>query len=149
MYGVLNCPRHNKNDQGSTKPVQGIQYFVMYDYNTANEAVRRVTYWRPKYSEDDLTKIYNLSRIKGYYGKREFYQPDYDRETGERTIPDFRNTLFWDPLVITDEQGEATISFFCSDLNSDFTGRIEGVSDDGLLGAGYVKFTVRNLNPKP
>jgi hypothetical protein len=145
----LNCPRHNKNDQGSAKPVQGIQYFVMYDYNTANEAVRRVTYWRPKYSEDDLTKIYNLSRIKGYYGKREFYQPDYDRETGERTLPDFRNTLFWDPSVITDEQGEATISFFCSDLNSDFAGRIEGVSDDGLLGAGYFKFTVRNLNPKP
>ena len=116
---------------------------IIIDYNTINEQTRKVTYWRNKYSEAELLKLNNLWRIKAYYGKREFYQPNYDQETGEVLVPDFRNTLLWEPSVFTNENGEATLSFFCSDINTDFVGRIEGVSDDGLLGAGTFKFTVR------
>jgi len=39
------------------------------------------------------------------------------------------------------------VSFFCSDINTEFVGRIEGVGGEGLLGAGYFKFTVRKLKP--
>jgi hypothetical protein len=146
QYGVLNCPRHDRNYPGTSKPQQGKDYFVNIDYNTRGERFRIVTYWRPKYSEDELLKINNLSRTKAYYGNREFYKPNYDQETEETQIPDFRNTLLWEPSVVTDEKGEATLSFFCSDINTDFVGRIEGVSDKGLLGTGHFKFTVRKLN---
>jgi hypothetical protein len=87
--------------------------------------------------------------VKAYYGPREFYKPNYDQETGDASIPDYRNTLLWEPSIVTDEKGEATLSFFCSDINSDFVGRIEGVGGDGLLGAGFFKFTVRKLKLNP
>jgi hypothetical protein len=64
-------------------------------------------------------------------------------------VPDFRNTLLWEPSVFTDENGEATLSFFCSDINTVFVGRIEGVGGDGLLGTGFFKFTVRKLKLYP
>lgn len=148
-HGVLNCPRHDRNESGTTRPIQGFEYWVILDYNTPGERVKKVIYWRPKFSEDELMKINNLTRVKAYYGAREFYKPNYDKENGDSLIPDFRNTLLWEPSVITDEKGEATLSFFCSDINTDFVGRIEGVSNEGLLGVGGFKFTVRKLNIKP
>jgi hypothetical protein len=148
-FGVLNCPRHDHNEPGTSKPKQAYPYMVIYDYNTPGERVRVVTYWRPKYSEDDLLKINNMSRIKAYYGNREFYEPNYDRDKGEELIPDFRNTLLWKPAVITDEKGEAILSFYCSDINTEFVGRIEGVGGEGLLGTGNFKFTVRKLKINP
>ncbi len=148
-YGILNCPNHDHSDQGSSKPIQGHQYMVIYDNNTPGVHTRIITYWRPHYSENELLKINNLSRIKAYYGNREFYKPNYDQKTEEAIIPDFRNTLLWEPSVITDENGEATLSFFCSDINTDFIGRIEGVDGNGLLGSQYFKFTVRKMRLKP
>jgi hypothetical protein len=158
-FGVLNCPRHPPdepepivsalNGYGEKKPIPGKEYYIIYNYNTPAERVATIVYWPNKYSEEDLLKINNLFRVKAYYGKREFYKPDYDKKTEEDIIPDYRNTLLWEPEVITDENGEATLSFFCSDINTDFVGRIEGVSDEGLLGTGDFKFTVRKLNPAP
>ena len=148
-YGVLNCPRHDHNEPGTIRPSQGKTYFVIINYNTPGEHSQRVTYYYPNYSENDLLKINNLSRVKAYYNKREFYKPDYDNEPGDASMPDFRNTLLWEPSVFTDEKGEATLSFFCSDINTDFVGRIEGVGGNGLLGTGFFKFTVKKpeLNP--
>ncbi|MDP3644884.1 MAG: hypothetical protein Q8S54_17085 [Bacteroidota bacterium] len=145
FYGVLNCPRHVR-EPGCKKPIDGLTYPKIMYYQLASEYVVEVRYHAPttpRYSEQDLLKINNLVRVKGYYGRREFYQPNYDLNSGEETVPDFRNTLLWEPSVITDENGEATLSFFCSDINTDFVGRIEGVSEDGLPGAGTFKFTVR------
>jgi hypothetical protein len=145
-YGVLNCPRHDRNEPGTTIPQQGHSYFVIIDYNTPGERTKSVTYWSPVYSEEELLKVNNLSRGKAYYGHRQFYQPYYDKDSSDIRIPDFRNTLYWNPEVKTDANGEAEFSFFCSDINSEFVGRIEGVSDEGLAGAGSFKFVVRKLN---
>jgi uncharacterized protein YfaS (alpha-2-macroglobulin family) len=58
------------------------------------------------------------------------------------SIPDARNTLLWQPSVITDEKGEATVSFYCSDINTEFTGLVEGVDGAGLLGTTKCEFRV-------
>lgn len=148
-YGVLNCPRHDRGEPGTTIPLQGKDYAVIYSYNTPGEYTRRVTYWRPIYTEDELLKLNNLTRVKAYYGPREFYQPNYDKATDESIIPDFRNTLLWEPSVFTSEKGETTLTFFCSDINTDFVGRIEGVGGDGLLGSAYFNFNVRKIKFTP
>jgi len=49
----------------------------------------------------------------------------------------------WDPLVITDKNGEATITFYCSDLNTRFIGVIEGVDGNGLMGRETLEFIVQ------
>jgi hypothetical protein len=148
-FGILNCPRHSRYEFGTTKPVQGELYKIIINYNSPVEHLIRIIYSLPIYTEEDLLKLNNLTKVKAYYGPREFYKPDYDKESETDIIPDFRNTLLWEPSVITDENGEATLSFFCSDINSDFVVRIEGVSGEGLLGTGYFNFTVRKLKATP
>lgn len=82
----------------------------------------------------------NLWRTKGYYALREFYQPD--EVDMQLPVPDARNTLFWSPMVVTDEKGEATVSFYCSDINTGFIGMAEGVDGTGLLGSDKCEFGV-------
>jgi hypothetical protein len=45
--------------------------------------------------------------------------------------------------VITNDKGEATLEFFCSDVNYNFVGRIESVSGTGLLGTKEFDFSVK------
>jgi hypothetical protein len=94
-------------------------------------------------TESELLEMFNIAVVTGYYGKKVFYEPIYDEVTINDPLPDYRNTLYWKPDLITNELGEATVSFFCSDINTVFLGSIEGVSGDGLLGAANFEFTVK------
>jgi hypothetical protein len=148
-YGYLNCPYHTRDDYGSTKPIPGNWYNQILGAGTPAIRVVRVPYLPPNFSEEQLLGMSNLSRVKSYVKVREFYKPDYDKKNGDELIPDFRNTLLWEPSVFTDMKGEVTLSFYCSDINSTFTGRIEGVGGDGLLGAAYFNFNVRKVKIAP
>jgi len=144
-YNIWDCCIHSAYDRGSTKPIEG------KNYRDCNGSIH-VAYYNLPYqqlSEEELLEKFNISRVKAYYGNREFYKPNYDIEKGDERIPDFRNTLLWEPSIFTDSNGEASVNFFCSDINSDFIGRIEGVGGDGLLGSQYFKFTVRKLKLNP
>ncbi len=46
-------------------------------------------------------------------------------------VPDFRNTLYWNPSLKTDIEGKATIKFWTSDFKSDFEVNIQGITSDG------------------
>jgi hypothetical protein len=148
-YNILNCKNH-PHEQDNTKPIVGRTYLVQSPKGALHLEVYHYSVNSfQSYTEEELLKIYNLSRVKAYYGNLEFYKPNYDKDSIDPQIPDFRNTLLWEPSVITNENGEAILSFFCSDINSDFVGRIEGVSGEGLLGTGYFNFTVRKLKLTP
>jgi hypothetical protein len=138
-YNIWDCCIHPAYDRGSTKPIEGKKY------RDCNGSIHVAHYNLPyqELTEEGILKKFNISRVKAYYGKREFYKPNYDKETGDVRIPDFRNTLLWEPSIFTDTNGEASVNFFCSDINSDFVGRIEGVGGNGLLGSEYFSFTVR------
>jgi hypothetical protein len=138
----------NDGDTAKPKPIEGKQYRVIkYEYvpkygGVVVTDVFNMIWHYPKFTEEELLQMNNLSRVKAYYPHREFYQPNYDKETGGVLISDFRNTLVWAPSVNTNEKGEATVEFFCSDLNTGFVGRIEGVSGEGLVGTEDFEFTV-------
>lgn len=135
-------------------PVEGKVYYIFkpkYHYRNDKsglwfevEASEYVEYHGPIYSEEELLRRNNLWRTKGYYAKREFYQPDeVDRQM---SLPDARNTLYWNPAVVTDEKGEASVTFYCSDINTLFVGCAEGVDGLGLLGSSKCQFRViRNI----
>jgi hypothetical protein len=149
--GYLNCPIH-PNSILAYKPYEGVIYrrLVNYSPSCPDCALELyIWYFLPKYSDDWILKMNNLSIVKAYYANRKFYQPDYDKESEADARSDLRNTLLWEPSVITDANGEATLTFFCSDINSDFVGRIEGVGEEGLLGTGNFKLTVRKLKITP
>ncbi|GMQ26408.1 TonB-dependent receptor plug domain-containing protein [Algoriphagus sp. oki45] len=70
----------------------------------------------------------------GYHASREFYSPKYDQVTPQKAITDQRATLFWNPLVETDANGQASLEFFNSDLAKRHLIIIEGMDSLGRLG---------------
>ena len=64
---------------------------------------------------------------------REFYiPPPSDNQNDQRQ--DFRSTIYWNPDVITNEHGEAILSFYNNDAVSAFRVTAEGFSGSGLIG---------------
>lgn len=63
-----------------------------------------------------------------------FKSPDYSESAilGDH-IPDFRNTLYWNPSVKPDKNGNVRTEFYASDIVSDYEIDIEGISGDGKL----------------
>jgi len=63
-----------------------------------------------------------------------FKSPDYSSvEMKSNRIPDFRNTLYWNPSVKTDKEGKAGIEFWSSDNTTDYMINIQGVTSNGKM----------------
>ena len=154
FHGALNCQFHTDPSKDKhRKPIEGEKLFRYVgkgdDFFTLRgegegtfSQVEYLEYHYPNYTEEQLLRTNNLTRVKAYYVKRQFYQPNYDQITENYFTPDSRNTLLWAPSVITNEKGEATLEFFCSDINTLFVGKIEGVSNAGMLGFKDFEFRV-------
>ncbi|KXX70739.1 hypothetical protein AVL50_07955 [Flammeovirga sp. SJP92] len=67
----------------------------------------------------------------GFYTSRTFYQPKYDIQKDEHAKPDHRITLLWEPNIIFDENGKATVSFYTDDKATDYQVEIEGITTSG------------------
>jgi hypothetical protein len=73
-----------------------------------------------------------------------FYSPDYSgSEMKNNRLPDYRNTLYWKPDLLTGKNGKAEIDFFTSDELSDYTIVVEGIASDGKKGYSSFSFKVR------
>ena len=75
----------------------------------------------------------HITKAKGYYGKREFYQPDKSELLTD--LPDARNALLWLPSVVTDTDGYAELPFLTSDVTGQFVGIVEGTDGYGMIGS--------------
>ena len=103
------------------------------------------------YRWDGPTKGVLTVRLKpGYTGRRgkplsmatihqqgwkpdiKFYSPQYT-DKNQKTRPDHRTTLYWNPKVETDEKGHASVRFYASDISKRYLITLEGVSDDGIV----------------
>ena len=71
-------------------------------------------------------------RQLGYRWPVEFYSPQYT-DKSQKTRPDHRTTLYWNPKVTTDTNGHAQIRFYASDISKRYLVTLEGVSDDGTI----------------
>lgn len=132
---------NGKYDKVKKLPVEGKGYrIIKYSPMMVVEDIQEIIYNGPLYSDEELLKMNNLWRTKGYYTSREFYQPD--EIDMQLSTPDARNTLLWAPSVITDEKGEAEVHFYCSDINTGFIGVVEGVDGDRLVGTTKCEFRV-------
>lgn len=153
VCGFLNCP--NKSHFSGKKPVEGRRYSVWIDDSYAfrvtdgyyhvfgGDMTKTLEYHYKQLSVAELLKKFNIASVKLNYPKKLFYEPVYDNEQQNNFNPDYRNTIFWKSNVITDNNGEANLSFYCSDINTTFLGTIEGISLKGLLGFKNLEFVVR------
>jgi hypothetical protein len=73
-----------------------------------------------------------------------FNAPDYSTEDLKNgRIPDFRNTLYWNPSLQPDKNGKYMIEFWSSDFVSDYVIKVEGVTSDGKIISLTKTFSVK------
>ena len=61
-----------------------------------------------------------------------FLSPDYSSgELKQNRIPDFRNTLFWEPSVKPDKENKMTVEFWASDLPGNYVLNVQGITAQG------------------
>jgi hypothetical protein len=96
-------------------------------------------------SNGPLPPVLNFinQRVYGYYQARTFYKPRYDIKKPEYEKPDLRTTIHWEPNVVTDEEGNATISFFNTDSKTIIKVDVEGIAEPGIPLAGKMSFYVK------
>lgn len=117
-----------------------IKYLPREDGEWYLADITSIVYQGQLYTDEELLRMNNITRCKGYYGQREFYTPDSAEMLSP--LPDARNTLLWSPSVQTDKNGDATVPFRTSDINTQFVGVVEGTDGLGLLGSGTFEFHV-------
>jgi hypothetical protein len=81
---------------------------------------------------------------KGYAPIRTFYLPRYDGpKASQTTLTDTRSTIYWNPNVITDKTGTATLEYFNADGIGTYRAIIEGIDKDGNIGRQVYRYTVK------
>jgi hypothetical protein len=81
---------------------------------------------------------------EGFHEAREFYSPDYGAKNQITGKPDVRTTLYWSPLVQSDNEGKSSFSFYTSDKKSKYIINIQGMTKDGRPFTGYGFFEVKS-----
>lgn len=85
----------------------------------------------------------NRAKIAGFYQAREFYSPNYGESDLRHQLADKRTTLFWEPMIITNEFGRAGVAFYTADIASRYRIVMEGITADGYPGTATVVFEVK------
>ena len=79
----------------------------------------------------------------GYYHSREFYTPNYMGEGKKNPKPDYRDLIHWEPMITTDENGEAEVKFFNADLPATIRVQVEGIWEGGIPLSKSVEYIVK------
>jgi hypothetical protein len=147
--GILNCPVCGHTD---IKPIEGQEYTVILNDSFKNQTSTghhritdfyRVVYKYPTYTEEELMKLYNVIRTKGFFTGVDFEHIVYpDEESRKRLESDYRSTLTWEPSLFTDKNGRVELEFYTSDIRSIFMGKFEGQDQQGRFGAVTFEFVV-------
>ncbi|MCE7992241.1 MAG: TonB-dependent receptor plug domain-containing protein [Roseivirga sp.] len=73
-----------------------------------------------------------MSIQSGYYKSRQFYKVDYRGDLKNEVKPDRRGLIHWEPMIVTDENGEAIITWFNADLETNIHINLEGIWAGGV-----------------
>ncbi|GAB5523948.1 MAG: hypothetical protein Roseis2KO_18200 [Roseivirga sp.] len=115
---------------------------VVFGSNGANGAIMFFT--KPGISAFNYIKTNGIQAftVEGYHLGQEFYVPKYDASYQETGVPDYRIAIHWQPVIKTNEQGEAEVNFYNSDDLNTIKVLLEGISMDGIPGIGSYQYDV-------
>ncbi|MDQ2752656.1 MAG: TonB-dependent receptor plug domain-containing protein, partial [Bacteroidota bacterium] len=65
--------------------------------------------------------------LEGFYKARTFYSPKYDYKNINSKQPDLRSTIYWNPEIKTDANGNASIEYNNADGTGTYKITIEGI----------------------
>jgi hypothetical protein len=82
-------------------------------------------------------------RPMGFTLAKAFYSPKYAPDS-KADMTDIRSTIFWEPDIRTDKDGQATVKFYTADNPGSYSLILEGCDMQGGLGAMRTTLFVRN-----
>lgn len=125
-------------DMISGVPVSDVAYIKVFrppfmgGFGGGNGAIAIYT----RRGADQTTSKGGLSSntVAGYTPIKQFYSPNYDRFDPRNDHLDIRTTLYWNPLLSTNEKNKTIkLNFYNNDVTKSFRVVIEGMTKDGLL----------------
>ncbi|HET9429914.1 MAG TPA: TonB-dependent receptor plug domain-containing protein, partial [Chitinophagaceae bacterium] len=147
-HSTLNA--FNPGDIESVTVLKDAAAIVIYGYLAANGVIMIETkkFRNEKIRFNFSNPYYYASksiRVSGtiYSVARRFYAPKYTSlQPDERN--DFRETIYWNPVVQTGKDGKAELEYFNSDATTTFRVITEGIGYNGLAGRSETTYTTRN-----
>jgi hypothetical protein len=87
-----------------------------------------------KPSTNDASSGLEKGKLAGYSPPKEFYAPDYSKESAMNDVPDVRTTLYWSPYILTDKNNrKITLQFYNNDVSKRLRVVLEGMNEYGQL----------------
>lgn len=84
---------------------------------------------------NEKRKFHTVTKIvDGFYKARNFFSPNYDikKEKAWDETADIRNTLYWNPYVHPDINGNAKVTYFNSEVKTTINITLEGITQNGI-----------------
>lgn len=99
----------------------------------------------------DLEEIPEYLVKKSYQGiqqQREFYSPNYTTQKEQlKRIPDYRNTLYWNPQITLQPNKKVNVEFYTSDTSGSYDVVVNGITKTGEPIYKKVQFSVNKTLP--
>ena len=133
-FGVLNCPNHPFDGY---EPVLGQTYTVKSA--GGGSVVGKVIYTGCQDLLQENKKEYQ-AKIDGIYTKKEFYVADFSKS--DASDPQYLSTIYWNHSLLTNDNGEADVTFYTSDISGRFKIVVQGITDKDVV-YGEKVFDVR------
>lgn len=96
---------------------------------------------------DDLKKLFPPNNVltftpQGFIKSREFYSPKYASPESRTAGSDLRTTIYWNPKVFTDQNGNMAFDFYTGDNKGTYKATVEGTDIDGNLARFIYRYKV-------
>jgi TonB-dependent SusC/RagA subfamily outer membrane receptor len=79
----------------------------------------------------------------GLFKPKEFYVPNYEDPKINNQVADLRTTIYWNPNIVTDSTGNASIGFFNADGSGKYKVILEGMDLFGHIGRKVIRYQVK------
>ncbi|HTI59892.1 TonB-dependent receptor [Mucilaginibacter sp.] len=80
--------------------------------------------------------------VPGFYKARAFYSPKYEHPNENANRKDLRSTIYWQPELKTDKDGNAAFEFYNADGTGTYKVVIEGIDEKGNVGRQVFRYKV-------
>ncbi|MFY0652144.1 MAG: hypothetical protein JXQ96_08935 [Cyclobacteriaceae bacterium] len=125
---------------------------VINDYyymgNARFSGILNFTTYDGDYDQQELPEYLVEKVYHGLQRPREFYSPDYTVNKEElKRIPDYRNTLYWNPDLNISANASVELEFHTSDDLGDYKIEVNGITESGTPVYFSESFKVRQKLP--
>ncbi len=128
LYNILNCPNH----------LEGFEPVVNVAYSSGLGKGQQIYRGCTQLNEEQNQTYY--LQINGVFLPKKYYVTDFT--ITDPTDPQYVSTIYWNHSLLTDDKGEAEVTFFTSDIPGKFRIVVQGLTQDNVV-YGEKMFEVR------